>query len=231
MSALPPVGRTTTRSGATRSEARVELTVNLRVVVELRPWSSSTEIVRVQRPSAGGSGVVGWRRWRLTLRRRRRRQRQWRERHADRSRLARHIRLLPGDRPVGGGERRRHGRRADDLVRELLGLGDTVTVRRDDGLERRRGEDAVVLEHERGRDGPLPPVRRRVQHLPVEGERRRSAAVQLHSTHGSEPRQRQRHLVRGHPDRVPGLPPVDDDEDQPPVGELPDCRTRGRGAI
>src|SRR5918994_5269174 len=59
MSSLPPVGRTTMRAGATRSDASVELTQNLRVVVEVNPWSSSAVTVRVQRPSAGGSGVVG----------------------------------------------------------------------------------------------------------------------------------------------------------------------------
>ena len=37
MSARPPVGRTTTRAGETRSEPSVELTAKRRVVVEGRP--------------------------------------------------------------------------------------------------------------------------------------------------------------------------------------------------
>ena len=78
---------------------------------------------------------------------------------------------------------------------------------------------AVETARSRPSDGELSTV-------PVEGERRRAAAVERHSANGTEARQRQRQLEVRHPDRVPGLPTVVDDEDEPPVGELPDCGPR-----
>src|SRR5262245_21780558 len=59
MSADPPLVRTATRSGATRSDPSVELTANRRVVVDDSPWSSTAETVSDHRPSTGGAGSVG----------------------------------------------------------------------------------------------------------------------------------------------------------------------------
>ena len=128
-------------------------------------------------------------------------------------------------RPVGGAQRHRHRRRADDPVAEVRRVVDAVAVRRD-ARGRLGGEDAAVEERERGRDPPLGPVRGPVEELAVERHRRRAAAVERHPGDRPEADERLRELEVREPDAVAGLPAVDGDEDDPAVAELADGAAR-----
>ena len=178
-----------------------------------RPWPDGrAAVVRV-----ADAGERDRRRHRSHRRRRRR------ERDGVASGLALDGRRV-GDAAVRRRQRHGHGRGAHELVAQALPVGDAVAVGRDDG-DRRLHEDARVLEQERRRDRPLRlggPVEQR----PVEGHRRRAAAVERHAGDGAEPHERLGQLEVRHPDRVAGLAAVDGDEDDPPVRELADGAAR-----
>ena len=127
-------------------------------------------------------------------------------------------------RSVRGDEVRRDRRRPHELVGERLALGDIVAVRRDDRSGRQRRVDPRVHHQQRLRDRPLR-TRRGVEQLPVEGHRRRAAAVEGGAGDHAEPYQRERELEVRHPARVAAAAAVDHDEHDPPVGELADRRT------
>ncbi len=127
-------------------------------------------------------------------------------------------------RSVRGDEIRRNRRRPHELVGERLALGDVVAVRRDDRSARQRRVDPRVHHQQRLRDRPLR-ARRGVEQLPVEGHRRRAAAVEGGAGDHAEPYQRERELEVRHAARVAAAAAVDHDEHDPPVGELPNGGT------
>ena len=135
--------------------------------------------------------------------------------------------LVQHRRPARPDQARRHGRRRDHLERELLALGDPVTVRRDDRERGRRRVDAGVEDRQRLGDRALAAGVRGPVHQPaVEGHRRRAARVERGGSHRAEPDHRLRELPVRHSDAEAAAAPVDGEQDDLPVGALADRGAR-----
>jgi hypothetical protein len=129
----------------------------------------------------------------------------------------------PPDRPVRPDEANVHAGAPHDLRGEALHVVDTVPVRGNDRPCEARRVGPVVEEDEAVAHGSLGAVRGPVEHAAVEGERRRSTAVETHRPDRTEAHHLERELPAA---QAPARPasPVGDDEDDAAVGELADRR-------
>ena len=117
-----------------------------------------------------------------------------------------------------------HGRRADDLVAELLAVADSVAVGREHGIGRRGRIDPAVADEQTVRDRALAAgIRGPVQHLAVEGHRRRVAGLEAGGRDTTEPDEFLRQLVVREADAVADPAAVCGHEHDRAVATLADC--------